>query len=153
MGISDLMWQCILLRGDELGDNITAHSSKMIENIGHWISRYKYGHFWLDVAVHLGERWWIGRCYYSAHFKMIGNIGHWIWRYKYVHFWLDVVVHFAERWWIGRCYYSAHFKNDRQYRALNLKIRIWAFLTWCGSAFGWEVGNCVTILQRPLQKW
>jgi hypothetical protein len=35
MGISELMWQCILLRGDESGDVITAPTSKMIENIGH----------------------------------------------------------------------------------------------------------------------
>jgi hypothetical protein len=35
MGISDLMWQCIWVRGGELGDNITAPTSKMIENIGH----------------------------------------------------------------------------------------------------------------------
>jgi hypothetical protein len=85
--------------------------------------------------------------------KMTRNIGHWIVGCKYEHFSLDVAVHLAERWWIGWHYYSTHFKNDSKHRALNLKVQIWSFLTWCGGAFSWEVVDRVTLLQHWISRY
>ena len=97
-GNVDKMWQCNKVGDGELGNIITSPTPKIIGNIGHWIWRWKYQHFWHDVAVHLYRKWWIGQCYYIAHCKNLTNSGHWIWRWKYGHFSHDVVLHIA-----GRC--------------------------------------------------
>ena len=63
------MWLCIYIENDELGNVIILPTAKIIVNIGHWIWRWKYQHFWHDVAVHLYRKWWIGQYYYITHCK------------------------------------------------------------------------------------
>ena len=68
-GNVDKMWQCNKVGDGELGNIITSPTPKTIGNIRHWIWRWKYQHFWHDVAVHLYRKWWIGQYYYIAHCK------------------------------------------------------------------------------------
>ena len=107
----------------EWGDVITLSTSNGRGNVDK---------VWQCNTVGDGE---LGNIITSPTPKIIGNIGHWIWRWKYQHFWYDVAVHLYRKWWIRQCYYIAHSKNHRKYRALNWKIKISTFLTWCGSAF------------------